>query len=622
MKSIKIFATVGAIALLGMTGLTSCNQKNTPVGPGYNGEAIKAEFSISIPEAGKSNGAAKADVLRMPANSTQSDALTTGHFLGMDEMVLIPYETASSGATAADDDDPKNGTDIVLSDLGGAVGSGAGNILPDGLSGTAANYKVYWNVEIPVETNRFLFYAHGRGPSGKAQANYSVAENFEYGHLIASGFGGANASSIQFDLKKIYPTAGTEGDAIVAYLNSLITANDGATPTSHTWADHQDVDINALYTKYLDTKVGSSNSVLALMEDLYNSLEQYNEAYKPAHGGVYDPIVTAVMNAIKDKVNITGTYVGTRTLAWKDGSACANYPQNIHLPDGAATVYWNGSAFAKTDINVTGPQANWMNVTPRPNFVYPSAIYYYANSPLKTSGTPQVNNYSTSNWTTILGLYTLGTEVNSSTRSVAIVNPVQYSVASLKTTVKADAAELKDQKDADINIGSNLKMTAVLVGGQQAVKYDFTPITDGDGDLVIYDSIMSTANQALSTTATTYNPTLVLETNAGKDINIAVEFLNTGDDFYGIDGKLIPKNTKFYVVAKLEADDATNAKLVERGKDGRVFAQDFVTTVNLNLKNLKKAYNVVPDLTTSGLELGFSVDLTWETGYTYDIDIE
>ncbi len=52
----------------------------------------------------------------------------------------------------------------------------------------------------------------------------------------------------------------------------------------------------------------------------------------------------------------------------------------------------------------------------------------------------------------------------------------------------------------------------------------------------------------------------------------------------------------------------------------RVFIQDFMTTAvfKLSADALKKAYYTMPDLRTSNMSLGLSVDLQWETGYVVD----
>lgn len=38
-------------------------------------------------------------------------------------------------------------------------------------------------------------------------------------------------------------------------------------------------------------------------------------------------------------------------------------------------------------------------------------------------------------------------------------------------------------------------------------------------------------------------------------------------------------------------------------------------------KGLGAAYNVIPDLRTPALSIGLSVDLTWQNGLTFDVDL-
>ena len=52
-----------------------------------------------------------------------------------------------------------------------------------------------------------------------------------------------------------------------------------------------------------------------------------------------------------------------------------------------------------------------------------------------------------------------------------------------------------------------------------------------------------------------------------------------------------------------------------------IFKQDYKTTAKLRLKNLKNAYNTIPDLRTPQLEIGFAVDLTWQAGHTYELEL-
>lgn len=624
MKSIKSLALMGAVALLGTVGFSSCEQKNNPENKSgeYNGETVKTQFSISIPEAGKPNAAAAPGVLRMPATNTQD----AGNFLGMDNIVLIPFNTAVSGETGSKASAPVASADTRL----------AANItLPaipatgDGTLRGTPNYKIYDNVSIPLGTNHFLFYAHGT-----TTATPTEAQKFQEGLLNVSNITASTPASIQFSPVQIYTTGDdTEGAAICAYLTDIANAKYTDGGGDHTWAAHANAGIKQLHDDFITMKAGSATTVLAALEDLYNSLDRYNTDL-----GTPDAVVNAVIDKIDDQVDITGSTVGSKTLAWKSANAYT-YPANINLPDGAAAIAWTTDHFAVASTyewqaaNPSGSVDNNLDVAKITDYVYPACIYYYANSGLKTAtNTPLTTNAASidalANWDAVLsGYYTTGYTdniyVSTNTRSVAIKDVVQYGVARLKTAVKAGGANILDSKSKEIDV-TKLQVNAVLVGGQGPVRFDFT--TESTGDKIVYDKELTTPGtytlNSDGATYTTVNPTLLLETKLNQDILMAVEFINNDKDFYGIDNKLIPVGTKFYVVAKLLASAATSSELTTAGKTGHVFAQDFTTTVKLNLANLTKAYNVIPDLKTAALELGFSVDLSWQTGATYSIDIQ
>jgi hypothetical protein len=54
----------------------------------------------------------------------------------------------------------------------------------------------------------------------------------------------------------------------------------------------------------------------------------------------------------------------------------------------------------------------------------------------------------------------------------------------------------------------------------------------------------------------------------------------------------------------------------------RVFIQDFMTKVTFRIGHLslQKAYVTVPDLRSSQMSLGLSVDIQWQNGFEYDIE--
>ena len=173
--------------------------------------------------------------------------------------------------------------------------------------------------------------------------------------------------------------------------------------------------------------------------------------------------------------------------------------------------------------------------------------------------------------------------------------------------------------DSIVDCSAGFPVTAVLIGGQNHVGYDFKPAAAGG--YTIYDNVMDNANMKATTSYSDLNYTLLLESVKDQDVRIAIEMVNTARDFYGYNGQLVPKNGKFYVVAELKHDNAGTGS-IQAKMEGKVFKQDFTTIAKLNLKDLKKAYNTIPDLRTPQLEIGFAVDLTWQDGHVYEIDFE
>ena len=139
-------------------------------------------------------------------------------------------------------------------------------------------------------------------------------------------------------------------------------------------------------------------------------------------------------------------------------------------------------------------------------------------------------------------------------------------------------------------------------------------------------------------TASDPNYTLVLDnwindTQANQQkVNIAVELTNNSDqDFWGYNG-LITKGQTFYLIGQLDPTAKSMADISDKpymsdsyrypqNNIVRVFMQDYTTTANFTINDLKKAYSTIPDLRVAKLELGLSVDLSWSTGITYDVPL-
>lgn len=405
--------------------------------------------------------------------------------------------------------------------------------------------------------------------------------------------------------------------------------------------------------------------------DFMNIFYNANWTYKDA-----STIKTAIVNG----GYMSNDQWNNATTGFAGATDLNTYPNSPYgIPEGAAQL-----AFDSTNDTFSYIHPNKALVTPGRTFeprkyVYPAELVYYVNSPLyKTAksnlsvsdfpnGTGPWNDISASGkWNT--GGWSIG-KVESSTRGVAIRDNINYGVALLETNVAwtADAVEngINDNRHAmtgenDVTIpiaDAHFELRGVLVGGVHP-RYDwqFLPMNHGDNTLGNFDGVIyDDAIPSTSIPTATPNYTLVYDNydyskddNATQnDVYIALELVNNGDAFWG-KNNLIPPGGVFYLGAKLTAvpkqlaeghtdDDQeiswpTDHQIPPIYEDGnnrgkskqipRVFIQDFLTkaTFRIGVNSLHYAYYSVPDLATSQMSFGLSVELKWETGYEYDLE--
>lgn len=226
---------------------------------------------------------------------------------------------------------------------------------------------------------------------------------------------------------------------------------------------------------------------------------------------------------------------------------------------------------------------------------------------------------------------------------------------------ESNPGEYKEEPDNKIFIkDGSFKLTGVMIGGQpQNVGWDFLPIKDPTEKKKIQGFIFDKAvhNQSIpfsdgtnksvvseSTATFTPNYTVVFDNyNSEKAENqqdvvyVALEFQNcTDQDFFG-NCNIVPKDGYFYLIAALdpkltfaEGKDIvwpTSGHVIPPyNSDGtskkvkRVFVQDFMTSATFKFgpKSLQYAYVTMPDLRSSSLTLGLSVDIKWEHGLEYE----
>lgn len=624
MSKIKKYVLLFAGLVTAFTGFTSCksdaldeidsNEQETL------GEVIKAQFTVSIPM--QSNGKAT----RMSGDAVQL-AETPEKFRGINNIKLFP----SSVLPGSFSESSLLGKNITLTKiLVPAYSTGVVNYIPGQHLLDKSKSVLYGDVQLQIGTRTFLFYGKAIGLGKEATevlTEYTADDYFKNGHLDVAGLDGTptNVSGFKFSPKAI--TTSTKSDAkrkaICTYLNTIAAA---AVTGGETWATSTNTGYKKLYDNFVGMKAGSSDNLQVAIKDLYDSFKDNNS-----------DLPKAICAAIKNT-----TYVDETTLAFKDN--ISGYPSiSDNLPDGAAVLSHNSSGFSyiETSDNYSG-----FNVSSITQYAYPASLYYWGKSGIYTSESLQQIYYTADmtwddNETT--GIFThydkTSNSISSKTRSVILVEPVQYGVGrldisvSLATGLNADDACLAHNavangynvEDYPAVTPSNIKLTGVLIGGQKNVGWDFVPIA-GD-EFIVYDNIeksVAAGGLALSSGLEDYiNYTLVLET-PGKDesdtsapeesVKVALEFVNNGTtDFVGIDG-IVAKGTKFYLVGDLDVSKVGDEKSKTNGK---VFKQDFKTRAQFIISNLTKAYNTIPDLRNPKVELGLSVNLKWQEGITF-----
>ena len=599
MKKLNSFFLMGTVALAGLGVMSSCSSDDLGNDPTTNpGEtkAVKTQFALNIPRA---NGGT-----RMSGDNAQANK----NFLGMENIRMYsfkenPASTSTSTATFTLDK------------------------IASGISADASS-KIYSDVSVPVGTTHFLFYAHA--PQGT-----NDTEKFAKGFLTftAPETETTATSGISAELATVKKEDTASPAALLKILNDVA----GVTGWAEAGATSE---LGKLYTKYTSAKAGSANSILLTLQSLYNNLGGIVTGANTAD----QTVAKAIRTKIEESFNKTTGTDGYVTLAYKATGDVSKYPNNINLPDGAVQLTFGTDkqfAYAATS-NLTGIQQ-----LDASKICFPASIYYFQSSDLAATAV----ELDASKWPTSTTAWT-GTaapwlkdasnladgwtaSVQPTTRSIAMRQNINYGVANLATTVKCGEASLPDNTGLSVTDPSEFAgtvavpaagfpVTGLLIGGQPTtVGFNFQPTSNAEYVQTIYDNNL-TGIVAKNGAASAVNYTIVLPNDKGRTatdqnkVNVAIELTNnSGVAFRGADG-IIPAGGKFYLVGTLEpkADALTGVT------NPAVFMSDYKTTMTLTIKSLKNAYNTIPDLRSTKLQLGLSVDLDWKTGIQFDVTIE
>lgn len=584
-KNLYLFA---AALVAGTMGMTSCSNEVVPEvenNPTYNGESVKTQFALNIP-AGKNT--------RMSGDATQQ---ADNSFLGMQNIKLLPLFSEANTGNAATVDLKQI---ISLADFGSSDWeSGKGNV------------KVYSDVNIPVGTNNFLFYAEAADNEALStgETNRDFVQGALENNLAADDL--VKVSDINFNLSQI-ASGFVYNEEIPAALTKIAQVE--GWKEYATDPDNSTKPLAKLYNRFTNLTAGSATSVNLVLVTLEEALKKVTDE-------------STLVGKIQAAVGEAKTAVGSLT-----------FPKDYNLPDGVVELTFDKES--KTfSYKQEGTVIGDLTINPA-NICYPASLTYFVNTPLRATSSPTVDFPSSTNWVTE-GYWSAwsGGVVDATTTGIALKNAINYAVANLETTVQCKTNVLEDNAYAMTNHaeqnrkvivpGTGFPVTGILIGGQpNSVDWQLLPAADDSRDMMVYDKNIADGMAAIvsGTGTPVSNYTLVLDNrkitatglNNAEKINIAVEFTNnTGTDFYGADG-LIKAGATFYLLAQLDP----TSKSDNSGEYKSVFQQDYKTVAKLTIASLKSAYNCIPDLRSTQLQLGMAVDLKWEAGLNFDIVIE
>lgn len=523
------------------------------------------------------------------------------------------------------------------------------------------------NKSTPVPTTGGNIYAFDIEAGFMPKMKWSEL-NTDGGKSPIEGFTDQELSPLELKLAKAYKEMTTiqtaelrngSGPALIATITDLWTIVNSvryALPTSkaEAVAKHLADRINTEIGKYFDGTVPNDGGPV---KDV--TIRQISALKDGLSNDIYWPSSAGEKPSAFDEIDEESEYTVVDLQT---------FPASFHLPQGATHLKFDTTTkLFSYAVNFNSSAAGGGTFTVD-DYYYPAELLYFGNSPVrvsdevheakdypKTTGTWESDPWT--NWSAT------GSEVATSTRSVAMINDINYGTALLKTQViyPDDISESNPLYDnnkyiqkRDYNVDednhqivpsaqSYFSLVGILVGGQYPrVGWNFlpalkpadnttTPATPAERQGYIYDDEIVKDGDGKTKVPTQPNYTLVFDnynsSGTQDKVYVALEFQNNlGFGFFGKDN-LIPNGSNFYLIGELDPSGKTLTACThdplppyQNPEVPRVFMQDHMTNVKFKIGqwSLQYAYLNIPDLRSSSVTLGLSVDLSWSQGIDFE----
>ena len=550
----------------------------------------------------------------------------TGMDRGIDDARMLCYKgypTASSTKIGEMIEFKNHEDDIISSDT------------------TSSEVSEFRQVGVPVGTTHFGFYgtASGYSSTHEDRMKYGVIEVEGLSRTSYHGNSGIRFKPVQICKSEADFGGSTAGAKLLALLNELMAVTSNEAAPNDRWETANDIYLSDSYKSIIELKTLSSHHV-ALMLAAVNKVVSHTPEGSPGR---------QLADAIKTKIASVCATAPTETSMTADlKEEYLGFPADIHLPVGAARITWDATQkkFIVPDVQAYGKQFDILSLN---DYCYPMNLQYQVLSDIVASDsivsmpTSSEETALSEKWKNLIDSLYKGasTVVQQSTQSVAMKQQVNYAVGklALKTRI-ATSDNMYDAKGKLVDVSNGFTLKGYIIGGQREVDYNFQPVA-GSKEYAIYDTDLNGgAQQVKRHYFTEENFILGLGTSSDKDIQIALELVNNGNDFQGADG-VIMHGATFYLVANLAPKEGQN---YISGSIDQVFCRDKATTVALTieggypdtdgdgkpdpglddygrvkpLKGLATATYGMPRLDVPKPTLGLSVNLSWGDGLWFD----
>jgi hypothetical protein len=329
---------VWLLAMLLMTGCASGSEEIEEIKTEQTPQVVEAQLNFSLPAR---IARRKSVTTRMSGEIVQEGGVDDDVFRGIDDVHLLCFDQYPSETSTK---------------LGGIVDmKTSGELVNDTV--TQDDYALSQGISIPVGTRYFGFYANASEDTDIPMTLHE--RRMHFGVIETVGLDKntyQDNSGIRFRPVQICTSTDVLGGSVIGHdllnlLNDLMNITGTETAPNDKWATAGNIYLNEAYQRMIQLTTLSSYNVQTMLGAVVKMINQ------EAVDDQGSQLVAAITAKIADCC-VADPDIAEGTLVLKD--SLQGFPDDIHLPAGAARIKWNKEkeAFEVPDKQVYGNDLN------------------------------------------------------------------------------------------------------------------------------------------------------------------------------------------------------------------------------------------------------------------------